>query len=342
MKIEILKTKDLDSKQWNKFVKESFNGSVFNTVEWIRVWESKGSEGIFFVLYEDGEIKAGLPVVMVKKMGLKNYYSMPYGTYGGLLIKRKPETFGEVGDLSEDEARKEEIISMFLKFAGNKFGIIGLSDFYNELASFGLWQLGFNKLTYKTQLLELFPNENILWNKKLASSTRLKVKQAQKHGVEVDFIKSKFEITDCYNLFKDTALRHKEKGPAFPLEFYNKLFDEMGSILRWSIARKGRDILASTVHFIFGDTIFSWASASGSTVLSYRPNNAIIWDTIKWGCNNGYKYYNFGGSPADAKGLYNFKEGWGAREKEYYFYYKESSKFRAFSKLRDIFSNNCL
>lgn len=234
------------------------------------------------------------------------------------------------------KTKKIELIYQFNRLARGNWGTLGISDFYNELEDCEMEKLGFNKIKCKTHLLGLSRDEKIIWTK-LDDSTKLKVKQTQNYGVEVMPIKNESEIKECYKLFEGTAHKHGYKKPEFPIEFYYTIFSEMRNFLRWTVAKKGQNIIANAIHFIFKDTITWWAGASSTSGLQYRPNNAIVWDAIRWGCVNGYKYYNLGGSPISAAGLQKFKQSWGAIEKEYWFYYKKSSGFKMLHTLRNIF-----
>lgn len=102
MKIETLGTKNLDTKKWNDLVKKARNGTVFNTVEWAKLWELSSSsrinmKALFLVLSEKDDFTASMPIIEIRKLGFKSYYSMPYGTYGGVLFNPKligVKTFG--------------------------------------------------------------------------------------------------------------------------------------------------------------------------------------------------------------------------------------------------------
>ena len=43
------------------------------------------------------------------------------------------------------------------------------------------------------------------------------------------------------------------------------------------------------------------------------PNNLLYWEMIRWGCENGYRRFDFGRSSPNS-GTYRFKKQWGARE----------------------------
>jgi hypothetical protein len=42
---------------------------------------------------------------------------------------------------------------------------------------------------------------------------------------------------------------------------------------------------------------------------------------IEWGCNNGYKYLDLGGTSKDNEGVLNFKSRWGGGNISYPYYY---------------------
>jgi len=46
-----------------------------------------------------------------------------------------------------------------------------------------------------------------------------------------------------------------------------------------------------------------------------NPNYLLLWEIIKYGCKNGYKYLDFGRSQPNT-GIFFFKEGWGAKPKQ--------------------------
>ncbi|MFA5033320.1 MAG: GNAT family N-acetyltransferase [bacterium] len=331
MKIKIFDSKNLDINKWNELLNKSHNSSVFNTLEWAKLCETSfpNTKAVFLATENNDEFSAGLPIIEIKKLGFTNYYSMPYGHYGGVIINTKS---------ADSKIQKLELIAKLNKLIKKNWGILGLSDFYGELEECQLESSGYKKLKYKTQLLTLTGNEKTIWDQ-FANSTKLKIKQSKNYEVNVKFVNNEAEIQDCYKMFEDTSRKHGEDKLQFTMEFYHNVFYTMKKLLRWTIARKDNKNIATTMYFIFKDTIIWLAGASYTADLKYRPNNALVWDAIKWGCNNGYKYFNFGGSPVSAEGLKKFKESWGAKEESHWFYYKKSSRFMMFDALRNILNN---
>ena len=58
---------------------------------------------------------------------------------------------------------------------------------------------------------------------------------------------------------------------------------------------------------------------------------ALQGESIKWGCKNGYKFYDFGWTSPAESGAIKYKQRWGTIQKNVYFY----SLFTPLKKDRD-------
>ena len=316
MGVEIWKLEDINSANWNNLVINSRNGTVFNNIEWARVWHLsyKNATSLFLVLKES-KLRAGMPIIEIQKFGFKSYYSMPYGNYGAVLSANPQET--------------KALLSSFAKLTHGNWGMLGFYDFYDEAKD--LKSLGFKTLDSATHILSLSKDPQTLWNQSITSTRRQLVRQAQRKDVKISLVENESRVRECYKMLEETAKRHDKKAPRFPLKFYLNIFHTMKKFLRWTIATQSDQPLANIINFVYKDTITYWDGGSYTHALQYRPNDALIWDTIKWGCENNYKYYDLGGSPAP--GLAKFKQEWGAKEKHYPFYYKKSPLFKTLKAL---------
>jgi predicted N-acyltransferase len=117
-----------------------------------------------------------------------------------------------------------------------------------------------------------------------------------------------------YELQLETRRRHGV--PAQPWRFF-KLFGERlvkngySSIL---LAYQAGRCIAGLVLLHWNQTIICKYAASREETMILRPNNLLFWTAIQWGCENGYKVFDFGRSDLDNPGLCRFKRGWGAEE----------------------------
>jgi lipid II:glycine glycyltransferase (peptidoglycan interpeptide bridge formation enzyme) len=52
-----------------------------------------------------------------------------------------------------------------------------------------------------------------------------------------------------------------------------------------------------------------------------QPNDLIQWEAIHWAASSGYREYDFGEVPSDARQLAAYKAKWGGEERLLYRYY---------------------
>lgn len=325
MRVETLYLHNIDSKRWNELLANSGASSVFHTIEWMRVWNLtyKNATPLFLVIRDksstSGAFLCGLPIIEIQKFGFKSYYSMPYGDYGGLLFN---------SCLINTEDYANIFYTHLRELTRGRFGMLAIYDFYNSIPhSVGV---KFHKFQCIAHVVLLSSSPRAIWEHSIDSTKKRLTRQAQRNQVKTLLVRDEADVLECYEILKDTAKRHKRKMK-FPLEFYINLFHSMNKFLRCSIAIRDSQKLATAINLLYKDTITYWDAGSYTNALKYRPNDALIWDTIQWGCENNYKYFDLRGSPTFK--LARFKKQWGGQEKYYPFYCKMSPLFRTIKML---------
>jgi lipid II:glycine glycyltransferase (peptidoglycan interpeptide bridge formation enzyme) len=92
-------------------------------------------------------------------------------------------------------------------------------------------------------------------------------------------------------------------------------------MLCWLMARQDGEPLAHIINLCYEKELFYWQGGSFRSGLRYRPNDALIWHTIRWGSTQGFSVYNLGTSPTP--GVAKFKAGWGAITLSYQAYHRD-------------------
>jgi lipid II:glycine glycyltransferase (peptidoglycan interpeptide bridge formation enzyme) len=95
-----------------------------------------------------------------------------------------------------------------------------------------------------------------------------------------------------------------------PLGFIKLLFAEFD-----------KKIVAGLMLFQYKETVSFEHIASFPEYLSVRPNHLLLWKAIEMACSQGYRYFDFGKTPAENKGLLDFKKRWGTRMYNVSYYY---------------------
>ena len=321
---ELLYLADLDEQKWEELLFNSPYSTFYHKSNWAKLWFSSFVYLTpLFLVYSDenGEYKAGFPFILSDKYRLKRAYSMPFGTYGGMIVSAgfQMEEVAELYQKMDQELLK-------LKLASAE-----VIDFFDQQKN--LRQYGYNAAKAYTHILDLSKYKDDPVHK-----TKRGAIQAEKKGVKVEPLSSVEKIRDCYNLVLERDKRHGLKRPKFPLGLYENIWNifKSGEELRWSVATTEDQIIAFQINFLYKDSIYYWEGASLSEALNLRPNDTLFSDTIQWGISRGYKYLNLGGSPEKAEGLVRFKEAWGGEKKEYLIYSKKKFWYKTVEKLKQL------
>ena len=78
-----------DRDAWNALVAGAPEATVFHTSAWAELWtrEWRGARWVAFVLEDEAGYAGGIPAI-VRNRGIgRTVFSMPYGTYGGPLLR---------------------------------------------------------------------------------------------------------------------------------------------------------------------------------------------------------------------------------------------------------------
>ena len=138
--------------------------------------------------------------------------------------------------------------------------------------------------------------------------------RSQREGVVVRWGKSKIDMDVFYRLHWQTRRRHGT--PVQPKRYFDLLWERLlthdpGFIL---LAYKDSQPVAGAVFLTWNDVLTYKYSASDSAYWRLRPNHLILWTAIRWGCESGYRLFDFGKSEIANQGLRDFKSGWGTEE----------------------------
>jgi hypothetical protein len=155
---------------------------------------------------------------------------------------------------------------------------------------------------------------------RVKSSTKRNINKALREGVVVTQSSEYGAVKSFYDLHCVT--RKKHGVPPQPFQFFEKIYHHVirqghGSIF---LAEYRQKIISGAIYFHFGTEAMYKFGASDSAYLQVRPNDAIMWEAIKWYCQNGYAVFSFGRTDTDNDGLRKYKMGWGAEEQKINYY----------------------
>jgi hypothetical protein len=188
-----------------------------------------------------------------------------------------------------------------------------------------LYPLTSSSLTYLGHILNLSDKEDQIFSS-FRDSTKRNIKKANKEGVKVKIFHSLESVKEFYRL---NSITRKHHGlPPQPYLFFKKVYDRiihknLGFIVLAFFQDKP---IAGGVFFHFGEKAAYKYGASDLQYQHLRANNLVMWEAIKWCCQNGYKSLCFGRTGFDNQGLVQFKSGWGTTEQQIKYYRYDLNK----------------
>jgi len=268
--------------------------------------------------------KTGIKVVRINNLQF-TIHSLPHTKYTigylpkGLDIDKKMlDTLLEIG-------KKENCIFVQLepnveKINNKKYKLKNLFPSSRPL---------FTKYTFILDLTK--PEDELLKN--MHSKTRYNTKLAEKKGVKIIEDNSNKAFEEYLRLTKETTQRqnfyaHSEKYHRLMWETLkpnvNEQPDKNKLTAHLLTATYNKEILATWIVFILGDTLYYPYGASSTKHREVMASNLMMWETIKFGKKLGLKNFDMWGALGvnpDSKdpwyGFHKFKEGYGAKHVEF-------------------------
>lgn len=291
-----------DRAAWDALVGSAPGATVFHTSAWAELWveEWRGAKWVAHVV-EDGQGYAGGIPTIVRRRGIgRTVLSMPFGTYGGPLVREGHP---------DPESVRRDLLESFARVAGSRL----------TLRSDMTWYEGTKEeippplaaVESFTHVLPLQPDFEALAAGFTPAARRL-VRQAEESGLTIRVAQGEEDVRAFYEMAVETVRRRGGKPKPFSL--YQRIQRSLvpTGLARFHLVHHEGKPVAGSLHLFHEGVAMNWLPVSLESSWSLRPNNFLIARTLETLCEAGYVEYNFGASPHDAAGLIRFKEGWGA------------------------------
>jgi FemAB-related protein (PEP-CTERM system-associated) len=291
-----------DEKEWDAFVRGQEDATFFHLIGWKHVIEKTYKHKSYYLIAkENGEINGILPLFLMRSVFFgKKIISVPFCDYGGFC--------------ANDEQTKTLFIEEAKKITKEK------GAGYLELRHLNDNDCGLiTKDTYFTLILDLNPDSEFLWMN-FSKKVRNAIRKAIKSNLEVTM--GKEYINEFYCIFSKNM---RNLGtPVHNFGFFKNILREFPNQANILITSYKGEIIGAMFLLQFKDTIYAPWVSSDRQCFHFNPNNMLYWEAIKYGCEKGFKYLDFGRSKWDS-GTFRFKKPWGAIPKQlYYSYYLNS------------------
>ena len=175
---------------------------------------------------------------------------------------------------------------------------------------------------------------------RISKSTKKHIRKAEKN-LKVEIVKDETQFISFYDCLKETY-----NALAIPLisrDIFRKVYESKTGIF---LLAYYKDLpVASRVVLPFGKEIYDWYAGDKYEFRDYYSNELLVWWILRYGVENKYKWFNFGGAgkPGVKYGPREFKRRFGGNLVEYgryqyinssilYFIMQQGIKFLRFLK----------
>jgi len=261
---------------------------------------------------------------LIRSVFGKKFVSVPFAPYGGVCS----ENFEIYATLMNYAARLADELN-----AKCEIRYFNHSNFF-ECYPINVFS---SSKFYSTFILDLNKGVEHIWNN-LNKKVRNMIRKGKKNNLKFEIHDDKEAIRDFYEIYCENMKRLGT--PVHSLKFFVNIYRNFKDNVLIAKIMLNNEIISSLYLLRFKSTIISGWGASLKDFLKYAPNDFIYWNSIKWACENGFKWFDFGRSLINS-GNYKFKKRWGTLEIPlFYCYYPPTetilppqSKYEMFAKM---------
>jgi serine/alanine adding enzyme len=284
---------------WNEYVKRSPQGSVYHLCSWQSIFTGRAGHGTHYLLAErDGDVVGVLPLVSIRSLLFGSFLvSLPWVTHAG--------------PCTSDAVARRALLERSIELArGQKARYIELHSEEAECEAFVPTSA---KVSMRR---DLTGDPDVLW-REFPGKLRSQVRRPEKDGLFAR-LGGADQLGAFYDVFSQ---RMRDLGsPVFPRHFFARILEGFGDLSRVCCVYAGDRAVAAGLLLGFKDRLqIPWA-ASLTEFNRLSPNMLLYWQALRFGCENGYRCFDFGRSTPGGP-HYRFKAQWGAMPVPLYWQY---------------------
>ena len=178
--------------------------------------------------------------------------------------------------------------------------------------------LGYYYEDHLNILINLMKSEDLLL-KQMHSTRRKQIRRALRRGVTVKEFESIGNINKIYSILSEVYAR--AKLPLADKSLFNSAFKILNSkkMIKCFGAFNNKELIGVRCVLAYKNTLYDWYAGSLKKYLDKYPNDLLPWEVFKWGKENGYTIFDFGGAGKSNKpyGVRNYKKKFGGQMVNY-------------------------
>jgi len=285
---------------WDRFVERQERASVYHLSIWRRILpEAVGKRWYLIAAFQDGAIRAGLPLVHMQSRLFGNFLvSMPYFNYGGLLAE----------DTALAGSVLREAVALGQQLGARHLELRHLDNHYPQLPV----------RQEKVSMWLPLPDTAQALMEGFKAKLRSQVRKGEKHNLGVRIGGTEL-LEDFYTVFVHNM---RDLGtPVYGRTLFRLILEAFPTAARVVVVTwAGQRPLAGGFLLGYRDRLeIPWAS-SLRAYNHLQSNMWLYWNCLRYACEQGYRLFDFGRSTV-GEATFKFKEQWGAQPVRHYWHY---------------------
>lgn len=318
--ITIIPIKKVNVEEWNQFLQNTSESTYFCTVDW---WSTFDESYIIQVRDHDEKLIAGVPFRFLSVLPLVGRFFKFSWLDSSVLVK-------DSYDKKDAIELKEKVFNFLINYL-KKSNVIVMyvstkTRSHDKILYKRIFKVAERSATIIVDLTR--DTEEIL--NSLGKNKRKLINKAKETGVEIKIIEGKagFSLISDYCLLQKKLFEHKSKTYS---KIYYKTEAHLKSILSSFdktyivMAYKDGQPIVGNIMVSHKKSLYAYLGASDNKLNRVTNASTLLkYEIFKFGHNNGYENYDFGGipihppDPSDSLyGVYMFKQGFGGEQREY-------------------------
>lgn len=297
MKVEIFEG---SPKQWDEYVLNNHKASIYNLYGWGNLFEDiYNFKPLNLVAYDGNDIVGTATLILMRNHLMKKIMvSLPYFCIGGILSD----------NFHAEHSILKKIKELTISYKCS-YTLLRNEHICNES------DYDFIDKHKATFVLPLDADHEKVFNG-FDRQIRRRIRKGYKSGCEID-ISNKY-LDDFYDIYR-TNMRLLG-SPAHKRSFYSKILSHFPDNYTILVVIYKNKVIGAQFLSYFKNTVYLPLASSLREFNKYSPNHLLYWESIKFGCENGYELSDFGRSTIGT-GPYIFKKQWNATEIPLYYCY---------------------
>lgn len=291
---------EIDDIRWLNLVEQHPESNIFHHPNWSNTIAQTYGYTPFVLVWKqsDNTIAAGLPMMKIKSWFTgKRCVALPFTDHCWPLLNHDMDF---------------EFIKRGIENQGEKLSVPRIEIRYNP---------DHHESPYYLHLLRLDKDPENLFQKFRKKGVKYCIKKAAKSGVIVERCEDPASMRAFYNLHLMT--RKKLGVPCQPWKYFLNVWERiinvnMGFVM---LAHYNDRPVAAGVFLHYNGTLIYKYGATDPSYMNVYANHLLLWEVIKWACDNGLNTFDWGRTEINNEGLRNFKKGWGTEEERLAYLY---------------------